>query len=86
MIFNLLLIITGALGAYDASISFQGGMTPTLSLKMNNIDNLPLIREGCNITLDEHILIHCSDFVLLDSFKHILASYWGYIYNSDVLD
>ena len=68
----------------DKPKSVQDGMTPTMSLKMDSIDQLPLIRRGCNVTLDEHILIHCQNFVLLDSFKRVLASKSGKIYDSDV--
>jgi hypothetical protein len=87
MIFVLLLIIMGVMGALeDLPKSVKDGMTPTLSLNMDNIDKLPSKRAYCNITLDEHILIHCQNFVLLDSFKRVLASKSGKIYNSDVFD
>ena len=59
-------------------------MVPTLTIPVDNLTELPRDRTNCRITLDEHILINCDDFLLLESFKRLKAAISDKITKSDI--
>jgi hypothetical protein len=68
-------------------LSQPSELTPTLELKIAGLTQLYKERQDdCTLTLDEHVLIVCDKFVLLDSFKRVITIGNKPIANSDYFD